>query len=529
MWAPKLSPKQLDFYLSPKRFKCAAGPRGVGKTWGIEHEVMKHLWRFRSRAAIVVKTNRAGSLGVWPEITTTIFEEWDAAGIGSKEADFSWATTPRQDPTSKIRYCKIWNRHGTQSELVLFPIERSEDAKEKLLSTQFSLIWLSEAHLYETDELYRIATGQLRLPSVPYEDTRLICDCNPPDEGPDHWLYKVFEEERNLPEEEFDPLWDERTRRAFKKRQSETQIWYFNAADNPFAPDLVDSFRATYARNPVDYQRFVEGKWIKVASAGSFFKSVFFRELHVFGNTDAKDEADWETLWPSDSPAAHRERGKLVIACGWDPGDVNHAWVAVQPWTNAANKLCFDVVDEHVVLDEEVSLDKFTVDVMEHMANLENACQEEYRWRKDPDGAFVWEHYSDSSVDDFRAAADDGDVPTDESSTDAGIIYAASKMKIELQGASAVKKGGWQRKRVNFIQQLLRENRIRVSAHCFRVIEMLERLRRNPGKSTSVYIAPGQPEKHAFDALSYVIAMLCIEEINAVGDERPKVGRMISG
>ena len=67
VWEPPLGPKQRELYRSEKRIVLATGPRLCGKTWGLENLVHRHLWRTNpSRFAIICKTTRAGSLGVWP-------------------------------------------------------------------------------------------------------------------------------------------------------------------------------------------------------------------------------------------------------------------------------------------------------------------------------------------------------------------------------------------------------------------------------------------------------------------------------
>ena len=226
VWEPPFGDKQRAMYRSDSRFMLAVGPRACGKTWGLENLVFQHLWRTNpSRFAIICKTTRAGSLGVWPELTTTIYDIWREAGVSSEVAEFGWTVTPRTDPTTKIRHAKLRNRFGGESELLLFPVERSQEALDKLLSTQFSGVWISESHLYESRELFDVAKNPLRLAGVPTAKTRLFCDCNPPEEGTAHWLYEIFYHERHLPPEKFPEDWDEATREAFLEHQRDLTVF----------------------------------------------------------------------------------------------------------------------------------------------------------------------------------------------------------------------------------------------------------------------------------------------------------------
>jgi len=508
VWEPPLGPKQRELYRSEKRIVLATGPRLCGKTWGLENLVHRHLWRTNpSRFAIICKTTRAGSLGVWPELTGTIFDTWKNAGICSEDAEFGWAKKPTTDPTTKIRHAKLRNRFGGISELLLFPVERSEDAMDKLFSTQFSGIWISEAHLYETRELFDVALNQLRLAGVPTKDTRLYCDCNPPDEGTQHWLYDVFYRERHLPPEKFPEEWDEATKAAFKERQSQMEVFEFELADNTFLdPMLANQVRATYARSPDEFRRFVLGHWIDRGSAKWVFKGVWDRNLHVFGDTSAPDPEDWQVLAPSDGPHVLRESGHPELMTGWDLGESNHGWAAIQPWENEDGRLCFDILDELLYLRERKSVEDVTKEIhKKRMPALVELA-----------GFPVsWSHYSDSSAMLFQSSAIRGDaVPTDDELTDAAIVSAASDGEIELIGSSAVKKATWQRRRVALLCQLLHEKRIRVSAHCTGVIEMFEKLRKDVTDKASTYLAPGQDVKHLFDAVSYPIAMRLIDQLS---------------
>jgi len=502
-WTPPLFPKQREMYLCPKREILAVGARGSGKTVGLEHRFLRHAWRTNPcRAAIITKTTRQGSLGVWPELTGVIYDQW-VGKVGNSISTFRYAKPPYQDNLTKIRSFRLWNRYGGQSEVILFPVERAEDALDKLLSTQFSMIWISEAHLYKSREIYDVARGQLRLMGVPYKDTGLMCDCNPPKEAMKHWLYEVFYTERMLAEEDFPAEWDEPTRAAVLAKQGEMAVFEYDIDENPYLdPGLKASFRATYAKNRIMYDRMIRGLWAGDAGSEGCF-SEFSELVHVVGDAKSPNPEDWEVILPAKGTRYHKADGKTLILCGCDLGEgVNHSWHAVQPYFGKDHKVHFNVLDELVITSNPVSVAGFTNQVMEKMAELE----------KFSGFPIEWLHYSDASAMEFRAAIADREAPSDADATDAGIVAKASDDKIELVGAGPVKRPGWQRRRVDLIQELLREKRLSISAHCFKTIDMLNNLKVNASKSSG-FILPGQREKHPFDSLSYLLAMYLIVEM----------------
>jgi len=513
-WSPRLFAKQKAVYKSELRHILACGPRGCGKTIAVEHRVIRHAWRTKhARVGIIVKTSRAGTLGVWPELTGPIIDEWFEAGIGSKEATLSYVSPPKPDAITKIYSFKVWNRHGGHSEVMLFPVEHSREAVAKLLSTQFTMIWISEAHLYDDPIIYKTAKGQLRMLGVPFKETSLICDCNIPPEATDHWLYNTFYTERLLARDDFDPNWDAKTRAAFVQMQAETGVYEFTLDENIYLdPAQAANFRSTYARNQNDYDRLVLGKWVKAENVtGTCFGASFRHDLHVFGSAEGSED-NWEVLLPFDSVSSHHEGPLVVLVSGWDIGSgPNHAWIALQPWTHKG-AVCFDVLDEYVTVGEDgnkETVEEFTLHVMGRMEKLQ----------ANSDFKLTWEHIADASAREFRAAIRRGDAPTDDSATDAGIVEEVSGDTITLVGAGAVKKAGWQRRRVATIEQLLNQKRIRVSAHCTETIAMLQGLRKNDTKKSG-YLLPGQRWKHAFDALSYAVCMYILGEIGEE-DEAP--------
>lgn len=508
LWEPPLTVPQRQFYRSRARMRLTYGSRGSGKTIGVEHTVLHHGWHNDARIAIILKTTRTGHYGVWPELTRYIFNQWLEAGIGSEVADFGWIKEPHKDSITKIHSAIMWNKYGRGSEIVLFPIEHPADALEKLLSTEWSCVWISEGHLYRDTPTHKArsifdhALGQLRLKGVPWENTCLFVDTNPPDEGTKHWLYDIFFRERTM--NEWPEWFDAAAIEAFKARQQQMEVIRAPLDSNTFLhPGLKAQIIAQYAYDVFAYRRFVLAEWIDGSVSGLFAK-VFRRERHVIGSIEYRDQADWEVIAATNGIDAILDGGLPLLICGWDIGDVNHAWVCIQP-VYSGDKVQFRVIKEYVVLRSELSVEEFAVLVLEKMRKIE----------ADAGFKVAWRHFSDASAFEFRAAISRKDIPIDAEMTDAALVDAATGGEVILEGSADVKKPGWQRRRVSFMAQLFRENRLFISADCVDIIRMACELRKAGGSMSRTFLDPEQDTKHVFDAASYAISMFALDEILA--------------
>ena len=401
--------------------------------------MIKHGWHNHGRTAIILKTTRTGSFGVWPELTGFIFRQWLEPGIRSEDGRhrFGWVREPYRDSITKIHRAFMRNKFGGESEIVLFPIEHPGDALDKLLSTEWSCVWLCEGHLYKDTkdakarDIFDTALGQLRLKGVPFENTRLFVDTNPPVEGTKHWLYDIFFRERTM--DEWPEYFTEETIAAFRERQSQMEVVPCPLESNTFLhPGLKQQLISQYAWDPFLYRRFVLGEWIDGATTGVFEKS-FRRDIHVVGSVEHKNREEWEVIQPVNSVDCVLEGGLPLLIGGWDVGDVNHAWVCVQPVWDQDDKLQFRVIAEHVLVRAEVSVEEFAQQVAEKMREVEKLAGFQV----------VWRHFSDASAFEFRAAIRRQDLPDDADLCDAAIVEAVTG--IMLEGAADVKKPGWQR------------------------------------------------------------------------------------
>ena len=212
------------------------------------------------------------------------------------------------------------------------------------------------------------------MPGVPYDSHMWIADTNPcEEEGQDFWAYKIWYEEAQR---------DDHPNPAYQKNLHliETKV-----SDNTFLdPREFEDLKATFAHDPDLYASYVEGKWVET-STDSFFTGVF-NSRHVGGSTDGKFE-DWDVLLPQENTD--------VLYTGWDLGDKNHAAVIMEKVLTTSGP-AFNVLDELVIIDGEVTIEDFTIAFQEMMREWEEVCGKRFQWI----------HWSDASaVERFRSAA----------------------------------------------------------------------------------------------------------------------------
>ena len=76
-----------------------------------------------------------------------------------------------------------------------------------------------------------------------------------------------------------------------------------------------------------------------------------FASRHVGGNNEGNFE-DWDVLLPDENTD--------VLYTGWDLGDKNHAAVIMEKVLTTSGP-AFNVLDELVVIDGEVTIEDFTI------------------------------------------------------------------------------------------------------------------------------------------------------------------------
>lgn len=500
IWVPTLSSKQLDVFNCTSRYVLLSGARLTAKTTAALHRVIRHAWETPdARVAMFAKTTKSGKQGVWSDIQWCL-REWLEDGVSSDHGIISFTVEPKIDGATRMHYFRIQNFWGGESEVQLHSLDYDDDIEGKLLNTRFSLIYFAELQNFQSRAVFDLSIQQLRMYGLPYEGHQWISDTNPPEEGTQHFAYKIWYEERHL--KTFpDYCQTEEDRAMFRRRQWELKLFEFTFDDNPFLdPQQLADLRATYVSDPDAYARFVEGKWTRGGLARRFFPG-FRTETHVAGKATSEDDSDWEYLNPT--PGCH------TLYMGWDTGQVNHAVAILQKRWDEKGRLCWDVLEECVSLGEEMFLWDFAAEVGRQMDTLEEVCE-----RKD---SLIWVAWSDSSLERFSATS-----PQNE----AAVVENVCGARLRLQFAYEAKAPFAISKRMQLLQKLVAEGRIKVSAHCSATITMFREISRRkhaPGVTSRAVLDANNPHKHIFDAVSYPIYSEMIEE--AALTEGPAFGR----
>lgn len=467
VWLPNQSERGFEVFNCYKRAVLIEGPRKSGKSIAICHKVWRHLWETPgARVGVFAKTIKsAKDGGSWVDLTEVVGPEWINSGmVGITGMPIEYTTNngagvpgPKQDGATRTLYFRIRNMHGGESELLLFSLDNDHEVEQKVKNLRFSLIWFVELSNFKTRKVFDISLLAVRMVHLNYDLQQWISDTNPAIEGKDSWIYKLWHEER-LQEEHPKPGW-----------QKGLHVIQFNLDDNPFLdPREREELEGTYANDPGEYDRNVLGIWTRgKGGIEKHFADLIVPEVHY-----VEDAIDVDPIT--------RE-----LIGGWDPGQVNHAFVIMEE--RLINGLPhYLILDELEIVGEQVSIEEFAYDCYQKMLALESF------YKRD----FIWEHWSDSTALDTYRSAIDG--------YDASIILKATQGRVELMGAD--KPDGSVGHSIKIIKKLLRERRLFIGKNCPRVINMLEELEQPNGEDETT-VDKHHSLKHIFDAVRYPIYM----------------------
>lgn len=482
-WHPPLAPKGEELYNAYERYVLVEGARLSGKSIGCAHKILRHcLENDGAIVGVVAHSKATGGQGAWNDFIGKggIVDQWRAnrPGIG-------YVVKPSYKQDSKMPFFRLSTPptkaapKGGEVEFNLVSIFNEVDVEEKLKSTRFSMIYLTEASHFKSRAVFAALSLQLRSFTVPNEKCQMLIDTNPPDEASKHWLHDVF----------------------FKNPTHEMKRIHFGIEDNPFiSQSQRDSLKAQYEHDKNLLDRYFHGLWVE-ASTGGVFSDVFNVEQHVIGElppgtyvTDYEARDEWSILRP--------DSDTVQIDEGIDIGDVNLAYTMASSRYNPLRKLvCFDFLDELVYLDQRYGLS----DVV---GEIEDRREYWSKWQLEQNGIprIRWETSSDSSSMRHRIIAN---------TTESAEIYRLSNRTIALKG---VRKGaGSVARRRDLLKRLLFENRIYVSPICKNIIEMLKYIKSGQG----VPIDLNSPHKHIFDAMTYLLGY-AVPEANGRADRGPR-------
>lgn len=488
LWMPDGFEKQFKVFNCRARALLCVGPRLSGKTRAVLHRVVRHLWETPdARVGMYAKVGKqAKAVGSWKLLHSVTIKEWIKANIGLRYTSTKKDVPGPTEDINRTPYFSITNAHGGQSEMYLFALDHDDDAEEKMKDAEFSMIFLSELDKFLSKKVLTVALASLRMGHLRYEDQMWIADCNPSEEGEQSWIYQTFYVERGMTFPEYREHQrkmerpDSMTEEDFNLFYGKLEVIEILPEDNIFVDKRqLQEIKVACGNDPGLYARLIKGKWVW----GGGDSSRHFRSL--IGNTVCGNISgdQWEILIPSD--------GCYKLTTGWDVGEaVNHAACAMEVKI-IADKKHFYVVEENVSIARTLSVRVFTEQFMAKIDALEEECRRKFLIE---DTAYA----DQSSITKYNAVADT--YPHME-------VRAASGERVFLRGVP--KPAGSVRMRVKVLQDLLREGRLHVSAHCVGVIKMLMDLK--VGKI--YFVMPDDDNRHIFDALTYAILMEMAEEL----------------
>lgn len=496
-WLPPINPKQFEVFNDYHRYLLVHGPRKSSKTWGIIHKVIRHAFDVRGAMfGIVCKTiKNAKASGVWTLLSNVMLPFWEY-GIAKElwepwmpEAwkqgcpGFQIVEGPKTTGDTKMSFVKIRNRHGTISEIQCHSLEHSSEVEAKFKGPFYSGFWLSEFDQYCDRHAFDIFCDALRMPGVPFEQHQILCDCNPPESGPNNWMhdlwFKFIDSAPSDDEPAVDKIFRDGLQRILIKIEDNLQL------DERERDELY----ARYRKRKTLFNRFCLGIWEQDITDG-FFSDVYDEGIHVRGNLDGPPEQH-EILVPTP--------GCRVLLTGWDAGlSKNHSFHIVEKIINevvvedpATGKklrrqlVSFSALDEVVVIRTYISIREFT-----HLCL--KRIQFWFDWQlKRQNVALKFRHWSDTDAFETRSAAD---------MSTAAIVAEASDGQILLDAAPKYKNSN--RDRVQLTWQLLYEKRLFISAQLRHTRLMFANLA--PG--TGADYVKKSDYKHPFDSLTYPMA-----------------------
>jgi hypothetical protein len=484
VWYPSVSKRQAELLAESSHLIVdVEGPRKSSKTVGACHRLARHLWECpNARAAMAGRTltdNFDG--GTWQLMCEQIIPEWIESGIGMK-----WHKEPKISQLTHKMECAVTNAHGGVSRLQLDSLKNEREVERIYKGRMYSAIYMTEAANFKRRASFEIMLQCLRGFGEDWKNHFIfLIDTNPAEEGQSHWIYQLFHVFRRMTRKEIEEAFPH-TVEAMIALRDKLAIYRFAVADNIWMSESdKQELEAQFMLSGADvYARHWLGEW-KSSAADSAFARVWRPEIHVCG--DMATVAD-------PNPAILIPPGDCVtLYTGWDLGDIHNAIVIAEKTMEGKpneEQPVFKIIDELVMIDTPIKLEDLTLEFMDLM-----------RWWEEEIGHPVkWVHWADSSaMSGFQSIS---------ASNEAKEVFRASDQAIELVGVT--KGPNSVVKRLQLTRRLLFANRLFISARCEQLIQTMTMLKTNAQGSLK---RTGDPLRHAFDAMSYLIAMEAWSEL----------------
>lgn len=496
-WDMGLFPRQYEIISSCRpsennlpRLVLADGPRWASKTVGCINAVADHAWNTdRANIAVLTITQSVGlDSGVWTDLVDTVIPDWINGNFGME-----WDRKPYTESVTKKPACKIINKYGTVSKIQLDSLKDEGEVENRYKGKRYSMIFVNELSKFKTRKTFDTLKQCLRMLHLPEGAHVLLADTNPADEGEESWIYKLWEVERSLRDEE--PGEGEPDLRPLRRALVRIP---FTIDDNlAMSPEKRASLYADFAHDEDLLARYFYGKWV-TASIDAIFHKQFRPLWHVIGEESTASNPDPDMMLP--------EEGCIELLTGWDPGPRNCAMCIAEKVFPAdpiyKGLPIIKILDELCIVDEDFDFQEFVTKSMVLMNTWEKIAGRKVRWQ----------HWSDRSVFDTK--------DLESQKYYAQLIFEMSEGVIELTAAE--RSPGTLRAGIELMQRLFWENRLLINKKCVKTVHAVKSIKR--GTNALQVVQKGSKHKHPLDAMRYMVQSELYEELHRL--LRVRVGKM---
>jgi hypothetical protein len=468
---PDLNPTQQESFDDPADIVCCVGPKGSGKTVGLAHKIVRHMYENPNALQLAISaTQTTGKEGFGHELENMILPQWQE---GMNLEFKPW----KMDPVTKDRHMWIGNRFAGWSKLMLKSIPHCNMVEARVKGPAYSGAYVDELDVCGGIEYFEYTNAQLGRRAGILGPQQFTASLNPTD--PAHWTYKFLYEDYVVTEG--GRVWPNDTEKPGIMRDWSQSLYFVPFSENAHRldPNYRVRLEKMFRSNPILYKRLIEGRWIAVPAGDAFFKLFYSEAVHVAGTTEPQVRG----LKPI--------TGKPIII-GYDLGKVNSGIIFMQcietefgPYWLVFDELCY--------YGERIPYQRVARALLEKMAY----------WNRRVGYRFQYRHLSDSSAfNQFQAA---------KGSVDAADIleYTTKIIKDnpdrfgELSPVRLVevpKPPDSVKARAGLVVEVLMDRQMIVSAPCKWVRGMFMQLIRSKEDPSE---PAGGKWRHTFDALSY--------------------------
>lgn len=485
-WQPKLGPIGTSVLLNRKSgTKFMYGERGSLKTGIAIHDLILHAYQdFQpgklAPLAIICTIVRSAATegGAWEKLNTLYLPEWHD-GIGLE------FTEPKMDD-QKNRYVFISNKHGGWSRIVLKSIPHGESIRARFKGLEPSYVLFDEITETDNPDYYLVPSQGLRRPTG--GPRQFVCTGNPPDEGTEHWTWKVLIQgpaERNGHKEAVIPQGGGR----LIGPPDEISTYHIPLSENVYwSAEEKKAYQAKLMQeailDPTAEDRLIKGIWTARPRGQGLFKEYFIPTIHVKGNAVKRHDLMPSPGWP--------------ITLGYDLGQVFSSVTFLQNIPTKERNIWI-AIDEIDYLGHKILYKKLAWDVIRRMLYWQRVLL------RHPDGTFKpypfqFRHITDESAINQWRPGGDGSYDAWEFEREYNRVAERLLANRKMKMMGAPKGAGSVPARVRMLQAKLYNEEFFASARCKNLIDMLMFLEADKED-------PEKPRRskwvHKFDSTTY--------------------------